>query len=133
MRNLIPMKKWSACRIAPEDTDYSGGGGSDTTGDGDAAIGVYRAGGTEPNWSLTIGNGQMVFDSADGPCVAAATPEPQNTRVGPIYETPEMTVRINGFAGPCQGADGQEYRDTVSVTVGTLTVQGCGGEPVETE
>jgi uncharacterized membrane protein len=132
MRNPIPMKKWAICRIAPEDADYSGGGGSDTADDGDAEIEVYRACGAEPSWSLTMSNGQMVFESADGPWVTTAKPEPKGTRVGPIYETPEMTVHINQFAR-CQGTDGQEYRDTVTIKVGKLHVHGCGGRLVEAE
>jgi heat shock protein HslJ len=126
MRNSIATKKWPICRIAAEDAYDSGDGG----GDADAVTDAYRASGSEPYWSLTMSDGQMAFASADGTDVTVATPEPQSTRTGPLYETPEMTVHINNFRR-CQGADGREYRDTVRVTVGTRTVQGCGGEAVE--
>src|SRR3954468_1483612 len=55
---------------------------------------TYSASGTEPFWSLTLGS-QMVYHPADGPDIKVATPNSSPTRVGPMYVTPQMTVRIN--------------------------------------
>lgn len=88
----------------------------------------YHASGTEPFWSLTLGS-QMVYDSADGPDVTVATPHSKSTRSGPMYVTPQMTVRINQFRR-CTEASGEEVHDTVEVTIGTQKVSGCGeGDP----
>jgi uncharacterized membrane protein len=100
---------------------------------GNAAAGAsdasYHASGTEPFWSLSLGAARMVYDSANGPDVTVATPEPQQTRSGPIYATPQMSVRINRFQR-CTEPSGEEVHDTVSVTIGTQTVTGCGeGRP----
>jgi len=93
------------------------------------AAAPYRASGTEPFWSLTLTDAQMVYDSADGPDVTVATPAPQSTRAGPMYVTPQMTVRINQFQR-CTEASGEEVHDTVTVTIGTQSVTGCGvGHP----
>jgi uncharacterized membrane protein len=93
------------------------------------AAAPYRASGTEPFWSLTLTDAQMVYDSADGADVTVATPAPQSTRAGPMYVTPQMTVRINQFQR-CTEASGEEVHDTVTVTIGTQSVTGCGvGHP----
>jgi uncharacterized membrane protein len=91
-----------------------------------AAEEPYRASGTEPFWSLTIGGGHMVYDSADGPDVTVATPAQQPTRAGYRYVTPEMTVAVNTFQR-CEEVNEAQYHDTVRVTVGGQTVTGCGG------
>jgi uncharacterized membrane protein len=91
-----------------------------------AAEPPYRASGTEPFWSLMIGE-QMVYDSADGPDITVATPRSQPTRSGPRYVTTQMTVHINQFRR-CTEASGEERHDTVTVTIGAQTVTGCGGE-----
>lgn len=88
----------------------------------------YRASGSEPFWSLTLGS-QMVYDSADGPDITVATPKSRPTRSGPEYVTPEMTVHINQFRR-CTQPSGEEVHDTVTVTIGTQKVSGCGeGKP----
>jgi uncharacterized membrane protein len=92
-----------------------------------AAEEPYRASGTEPFWSLTIGGGHMTYDSADGPDVTVATPAQQPTRAGYRYVTPEMTVVVNTFQR-CEAVNEAEYHDTVRVTIGGQTVTGCGGE-----
>lgn len=91
-----------------------------------AAEPPYRASGTEPFWSLTIGE-QMVYDSADGPDITVATPRPQQTRSGPRYVTAQMSVHLNQFRR-CTEASGAERHDTVTVTIDAQTVTGCGGE-----
>ena len=96
--------------------------------EGDAAADVaatYRASGTEPFWSLTMTDAQMVYNSADGPDVTVATPEPRSTRTGPVYETPELTVWINQVQR-CPDTEGPARQDVVRVTIGAQTVNGCG-------
>jgi len=95
---------------------------------GKAGAAAYRASGSEPFWSLSLGS-QMVYDSADGPDVTVATPKSQSTRAGPMYVTPQMTVRINQFRR-CTAENGEELHDTVEVTIGAQKVSGCGeGDP----
>ena len=98
--------------------------GNAAIGNADAAR-AYRASGTEPFWSLTMTDAQMVYDSADGPDVTVATPEPRSTRTGPIYETPEMTVWINQVQR-CPDTEGPARQDVVRVTIGAQEVTGCG-------
>ena len=76
-----------------------------------AAATATGASGTEPFWSLAIGGGQMVYDSADGPDVTVPTPPQQPTRAGYRYVTPEMTVAVNTFQR-CEAANGAKYHDT---------------------
>ncbi len=96
-------------------------------GNATADAAAYRASGSEPFWSLTVTDAEMVYDSADGPDVTVATPPQQPTRAGYRYVTPEMTVAVNNFQR-CDAASGEEYHDTVRVTIGAATVTGCGGE-----
>ncbi|MEA3033108.1 MAG: heat shock protein HslJ [Sphingomonadales bacterium] len=93
-----------------------------------AGAAAYSASGTEPFWSLTLGS-QMTYHPADGPDISVATPHSSPTRVGPMYATPKMTVRINQFQR-CTEASGKEVHDTVTVTIGTQELRGCGeGNP----
>ena len=90
---------------------------------------TFRASGSEPFWSLTLSSKQMVYDSADGPDITVATPKAQQTRSGPMYVTPELTVRIKVVQN-CTHEDGETEGDTVTVTVGGQTLTGCGnGNP----
>src|SRR3954469_7012347 len=85
---------------------------------------AYGASGTEPFWSLTLGS-QMVYHPADGPDITVATPNSSPTRAGPMYVTPQMTVRINQFQR-CTEASGKKLHDTVTITIGTQKLSGCG-------
>lgn len=156
MRDLALMKSCSLCLMvlaaaacaAPADNNMAGNDANAAAGNQAVAVEdnaaaaddeaapagnaaavpaeAYRARGSEPFWSLRI-DSRMVYDSADGPDVTVATPPPQQTRAGPMYVTPEMTVRINQFRR-CTEASGDELHDTVTVTIGAQTVTGCGGE-----
>lgn len=115
-----------AAAAAPDNKAAAATPGKAASGTAEAA--PYHASGSEPFWSLTLGS-RMVYDSADGPDVTVATPKSKPTRVGPMYVTPEMTVRINQFRN-CTEPSGEEVHDTVEVTVGTQKVSGCGeGDP----
>jgi uncharacterized membrane protein len=108
-----------------------GNGAAATPGDAapaKAEAAPYHASGSEPFWSLTLGS-QMVYDAADGPDITVATPKSKPTRSGPMYVTPEMTVRINQFRR-CTEPSGEEVHDTVEIIIGTQKVSGCGeGDP----
>jgi uncharacterized membrane protein len=129
-QNVIATDGNAANQAAvPETANEADGNAAGAEGNAaspDGAGNVYRASGTEPFWSLTIGS-QMAFDSADGPDVTVATPPPQPTRAGHRYVTPEMEVSVNEFVR-CQAAGGQTYHDTVNVTIGVQSFSGCGGE-----
>lgn len=155
MRNSVIMKTGSACLLVLAAAACGGPADNNSAGNDAAAIAAnetapppdnvatgneaapagnaaepapetYRASGSEPFWALTIGGGRMVYDAADGPDVTVATPAQQPTRAGYRYVTPEMTVAVNTFQR-CDAASGEEYHDTVRVTIGAGTVTGCGG------
>ncbi len=100
---------------APAPAAGNGSSGSDES---------YHASGVDPYWALTIGGGQMVYTTPDGPAITVATPPQQPTRAGYRYVTPELTVGV--VHRQCQGVDEQFYADTVHVLVGGRTVRGCG-------
>jgi uncharacterized membrane protein len=86
---------------------------------------AFNASGSEPFWSLALGDAQMVYDSADGPDVTVATPKARQTRSGPEYITPQLKVHVN-VVQHCTFEDGETKGDTVKVTVGGQTLTGCG-------
>ena len=92
-----------------------------------AADESYRASGIEPFWAVTIGGGQMVYDSADGPDITVATPAQQPTRNGYRYVTPELVVDVvhRRCTNPMSG---ENFPDTVNVRAGSQAVRGCGGQ-----
>ncbi len=86
----------------------------------------YRAIGTEPFWSVTIADGQMVYDSPDGPRLAVPAPAPRTSFNGHRYETPRLTMDVTH--GQCSdGMSDRTYADTVRVTVDGRELRGCGG------
>lgn len=87
----------------------------------------YRALGTEPFWSVTIADGTMRYQPADGRVVTVPTPRPIVGINGERYQTRRLTVDITH--GRCSdGMSDRTYRDTVRVTVEGRTLNGCGGE-----
>lgn len=88
----------------------------------------YRASGTEPFWSLTIGAQTMRFEAPGRPPVAVQTPKVIHGFAGEIWQTRRINVNTNHR--PCSdGMSDRTYPDTVTVTVDGRTYQGCGGEP----
>jgi heat shock protein HslJ/uncharacterized membrane protein len=86
----------------------------------------YRALGTEPFWSVTIGGGRMVYDDPEGRRVAVRTPAARPSFNGRRYVTRRLAVDITRQ----QCSDGMSDRifaDTVLVTVDGRTLRGCGG------
>ena len=89
----------------------------------------YVADGGEPFWSLEIAEGRLIYSRDEEP-ISVALPPRRETANGYRYETPRITVDIKHEE--CAD-DGNTIRaDSVTVTVGEETVQGCGGEVLET-
>lgn len=86
----------------------------------------YRATGTEPFWSATIGNAQMSFDPAEGPTVTVAKPRAIVGFNGERYQTRRLTIDIT-HVECSDGMSDRTYKDTVTVTTGRRTFRGCGG------
>lgn len=85
----------------------------------------YRALGTEPFWSVTIGNGRMAYDSPEGGFSVRA-PAPRETGDGRIYGTRRLTLHI--WHGECSdGMSDRRYAETVRVEADGRTLNGCGG------
>ena len=88
----------------------------------------YRASGTEPFWSLTIGARTMRFEAPGRPSVAVPTPRVIHGFAGEMWQTRRINVNTNHIE--CRdGMSDRVYPDTVTVTVDRKTFKGCGGEP----
>jgi heat shock protein HslJ len=86
----------------------------------------YRAIGTEPFWSVSIGGGRMVYDDPEGNRVTVRTPAARPSFNGRRYVTRRLTVDITRQA--CSdGMSDRRYADTVRVTVDGRDLEGCGG------
>ncbi len=89
----------------------------------------YRASGTEPFWSLTIGARTMRFEAPGRQPVSVATPKVIHGFAGEMWQTRRINVNTNHIK--CSdGMSDRSYPDTVTVTVDGRTYKGCGGEPV---
>lgn len=90
----------------------------------------YKAVGTEPGWTLTIGNGQIRYVGDYGRTrITTRAPQARPSFNGERYVTPRITVDIT-HARCNDGMSDRAYRDRVMVTVGRKTVRGCGGDPI---
>lgn len=88
----------------------------------------YRALGTEPFWSVTIADGTMRYQPADGRVVTVPTPRPIVGINGERYQTRRLTVDIT-HVRCSDGMSDRTYPDTVRVTVDGRNLNGCGGGP----
>jgi heat shock protein HslJ len=86
----------------------------------------YEARGTEPFWSASIGAAQMRFQLAGGQAVAVRKPRPIVGFNGERYVTPRLTIDVT-HVECSDGMSDRTYKDTVRVTHGRRTYQGCGG------
>lgn len=86
----------------------------------------YRALGTEPFWSLTIGRAQMTYSTPEGHPLTVAKPRPIIGMNGELYRTRTMTVDIT-HVRCSDGMSDRLFADTVRVTTARGTVNGCGG------
>ena len=89
--------------------------------------GVYTAAGTEPFWSLTVDDRQMIFtDRNTNVQVAQATPSGIVGAGGEMYQTPRITLNI--VHAPCNdGMSDRTFPDRVQVDVDGRRFTGCGG------
>lgn len=87
---------------------------------------AYRASGTEPFWSLTIGAQTMTFEAPGQRPVSVATPKVIHGFAGEIWQT--RRIGVNTVHKQCSdGMSDRIYRDTVTVTVDGRRYDGCGG------
>jgi heat shock protein HslJ len=87
----------------------------------------YRALGTEPFWSLTIDGGTIRYQPAEGRVVSVARPRPIVGFNGERYQARGMTVDIT-HVECSDGMSDRTFHDTVTVTLGSRTLRGCGGD-----
>jgi heat shock protein HslJ len=92
---------------------------------------VYRAVGTEPFWSLVIGERTLVFTEANAPGVEIVQPKPRPIIgfAGEIYQTPRINVNIV-HARCSDGMSDRIYADKVQLRVDGRSFEGCGGATV---
>lgn len=89
----------------------------------------YAAAGGEPFWWVDIDDGRITFQVDDRVIIVAAL-APLVTGDGGrrVYRTPALTVSVR--RQNCDLEDDRTYADTVRVTAGGRTVEGCGGAVV---
>jgi len=87
----------------------------------------YFASGSEPFWSLEIGNGRLRFDSTIDPIVDIETPPIRRTANG--YRIGFSRVRIHIIRRPCEEEDARIYPHTVRAIGPGYALRGCGGLP----
>lgn len=90
---------------------------------------AYRAAGTEPFWSLTIDRTTITYRPIEGRPVTVRKPRPIVGINGELYRTRTLTVDIT-HVRCSDGMSDRRYADTVRVTIGRRTLNGCGGEIV---
>jgi|GEM_PF-999725 len=86
----------------------------------------YRAQGSDPSWSLTIGNGRMTYTSPGRPDVSVALPAASSGEGPTMYQTPSLSVTIYPHACTDK-ATGRRYTDSVMVEAKAESSIGCGG------
>jgi uncharacterized membrane protein len=86
-----------------------------------------QANGTEPFWALTIAGGQMIYQPMEGAAVVEPLPAPIPIPEGYRYQGTRLAVEVVR-TGCDNGMSDQNFADTVRVTVGGETRNGCGGE-----
>jgi heat shock protein HslJ len=93
----------------------------------------FRAQGNEPFWSLSMTEGELIFQPLDGvEARLTPIPEPRVEGASEIYEvgsgSDRLTVTI--AATPCTDTmSGMPFPKTVTVKRAGTTLSGCGGEP----
>ena len=117
----------AANRSAPADNSANmTAGNAANAGSGSVSAEPYEASGTEPFWALTIADGQMTYTPADGAPVGEPLPAQIPIANGFRYQGAQMTVMVTHIS--CNnGMSERQYADTVAVTVGGETRNGCGG------
>ena len=92
-----------------------------------ATAAPYHANGTEPFWALTIAGGQITYQPMEGAAVTEPVPAQTPVANGYRYVGNQLTVEVLHTA--CNNGMSEEtFADTVHVTVGGETRNGCGGQ-----
>lgn len=113
----------NAVAPAPEENAADAGAATNTA----ATAPPYHANGTEPFWALTIAGGQMTYQPMEGAAVTEPVPAQTPVANGYRYVGSQLTVEVLHTA--CNNGMSEEtFADTVHVTVGGETRNGCGGE-----
>lgn len=87
--------------------------------------GAYRAVGTEPFWSLTIGRDRIVYDDIEDRETVVRKPRAQTANGNLVYRTRAMTVVIRNQE--CSdGMSDRRFADTVRLKIGRRMLTGCG-------
>jgi heat shock protein HslJ len=94
--------------------------------DPSAATESYHARAADGSWSLSIADGQMTFSADSRQAVVVATPSPDQDNISRRYAARPLTVDILPGAS-CAVATGERYADTVFITSGRRSYEGCGG------
>ena len=86
----------------------------------------FHALGTEPFWSVSIENGRLIYDPADGEGVNVTAPEPTETGSGLRWRTPNLIMDAEDEV--CgDGMSMRAYPAEVTVGVNGGRLSGCGG------
>ena len=91
-----------------------------------AAAAPYKALGTEPFWSLSMGSKAFVFEQMDGPTIRQKAPRAKKTRYGHVYWTRRLQVAIVRNQPCSDGMSDYIYRDDVKVTADGRAFRGRG-------
>lgn len=86
----------------------------------------YKALGTEPFWSLSIDRDTITYRGIEGRPLTVPKPRPIIGRDGETYRARGMTIDIT-HRRCSDGMSDRTYTDTVRVTMGRRTLNGCGG------
>jgi len=79
------------------------------------AASPYQAHGTEPFWGVRIGDGRIVYTSAEGARIAVRTPRRRPIRNGYRYVTPRMRIDVTQVR--CgDGMGDRLYADTFRIS-----------------
>ncbi len=106
-------------------TDYAGCGGRSLSPPSTA----YSAAGGEPIWWLDLADGRLAYQ-IDHRVIIIPLPAPRSTRTGSLRVYEAAGIRVAIRPQDCELDDGVIYADSVTVTAGGRTVQGCGGRIV---
>lgn len=91
----------------------------------------YRAGGTEPFWSLQITPDAIVYDPMDGDDLRITDFTAKATPAGWLYRGGDLTADIDMSVDQCSdGMSDIRYRHAVTLTIGGEARRGCGGGPL---
>ena len=87
---------------------------------------AYHALGTEPFWSLTIDQNELVFTQPEAQPIHQPRPKAIIGFAGEIYQSPRLSVNIV-HAKCSDGMSDRTYPDKVQVDVDGRRFEGCGG------